>query len=254
MRASVAEFEPSRFDRYLQGEKAKRKSQVIKRALGRALGAVLYGSVAYLASYDPYPYPHPIRVSPTIVMGHGANGSPDNDLSASVKASLEQKGFRVVAPQLPLGEGQKSSTWEQVLSKTIRRAKRGVPVTPPVFLVGVSGSVPVGLHIVEESAPGSICGVYGIAGGIKGPTESLYRGFQNPRVIRENLKGNGELLWGANDPIISRSSAQGLANQTGLHLETDYTGAGHFVGLSESHLAVKTDQIARKIQAMAQRC
>jgi pimeloyl-ACP methyl ester carboxylesterase len=248
------ELGSSKFDRYLEREKVKRRDRIISHVLRRALGVALVGATALVASYDPYPEPHPFKINPTIVMGHGANGRPDEGLSAELKDLLEQKGFKVVAPQLPLGANQTSEIWQEALSKSIRRTKREVPVTPPIILIGVSGSVPVGLHVVEDSPVGAICGFYGIAGGIKGPTEKLYTGFRHPEAIKPKLRGNGLLLWGSNDTVINRASAEGLANQTGLHLDTDHTGAGHFVGLPQPHQTQKAGEIFRQVQAMAANC
>src|SRR5688572_9457366 len=92
--------------------------RVLNHPLRAALGLAAAGLVfaASTALLNPRPVISAELNLPVIAIAHGVDARPKDGLVGKITGILEQRGFEVIAPQLPLGEKQNIDTWKKVFS------------------------------------------------------------------------------------------------------------------------------------------
>lgn len=245
--------EVERVNDFLKREQTEKARRSLNHALRVSLGLTLVASLALLAATNQIPsmpsFLSPPK-QPVALMAHGMGGNPNNDFVGALKRRFEQKNLKVHAPQLPLGNGQTLDVWEPVLSHEADLARN----EGPVILLGHSAGASAVLHMVDDNPANTYCGVIVIAGALQGNTPLMYRSFKEPLGIKGKVKGNANLLHGSDDKLLPLPNALALHQYTQIPLTIDYSGVGHYTGLSGSILDRAVETVVAGFTDMASKC
>ncbi len=165
-------------------------------------------------------------MKPTIVIIHGAYGSPKENWFPWLRAELEGRGFKVMAPKFPTPEGQNLESWLQVMESAVGRREE------KIIIVGHSIGCAFALQYIartENRIIGAVL-VAGFAGKLgkkifDSLNESFLKGFDWSK-IREKCP-RFFVYHSDNDPYVPLGFGEELAGNLGAKLSV-VRGAGHF--------------------------
>ena len=168
------------------------------------------------------------RVTPRVIVLHGARGGPDTNWFPWLHAALAAQGFEVLRPRFPTPQGQSLDAWLHVYDSAV------APLLPaPTILVGHSLGAALALRLVERRAE-PVAGLFLVAGftGALGlpDYDAINRSFFTAPFdwagIRER-RGRACRCWaGDDDPYMSLQRSREVAERLGAPLDV-VPGGGH---------------------------
>jgi len=165
-------------------------------------------------------------LKPTIAIIHGACGNPEENWFPWLKAKLEKRGFRVIAPKFPTPEGQNLGNWIAEMNAAIPNSGN------ELILIGHSIGCAFALQYIARTE-NRIRGAFLVAGfggkigkKIFDSVNASFLGSFDWKKIREKCP-KFFVYHADNDPYVPLSFGEGLAKSLGAELRI-VKGAGHF--------------------------
>lgn len=167
-----------------------------------------------------------MNTDPTVVIVHGAYGSPEENWFPWLKEKVIGVGWRALVPKLPTPDGQRLDRWREAFRQQIGE------VGAEMVLVGHSVGASFLLTVVEES-PVRVRGMFLASGFVGNLGKAEFDGINDTFVNRafdwERIRGNAETIRvynSDNDPYVPLEKGRELAARLGVELRVVH-GAGH---------------------------
>jgi uncharacterized protein len=163
---------------------------------------------------------------------HGWAGTPEGGWLGWLKVELSQKGYEVIAPQMPNAETPKIDEWIPFLSELVGEPQKGD------FFVGHSIGCQTIIRYLESIAPKKIAGAAYVAGwftlkGLEGPDEEkLASPWVTLSIDFEKVKSTGGkflAILSDNDPYVPLSDKEIFEKKMGAKIIVAHN-KGHFAG------------------------
>jgi hypothetical protein len=161
----------------------------------------------------------------TAIILHGTKGSPEGNWFPWLKAELIAKGYKVYVPELPTRENQTKEAWCAALREQCPAFDENTT------LIGHSCGATFILHILEVCQPversilvSPVLDDIGISEYDDLNHTFVHHGFDWQKI--QKAMGKARILHGDNDPYVSATHPQAIADN--LHLDVEWiAGGGH---------------------------